>query len=215
MQAIAPSSTAAIDPAKAAAYSSLQVGVLAVQGAYAAHQITLEKLGATTRHVRSAEDLQGLDALVIPGGESSTLLHFVEQACFWQALKAFTANHPCLGTCAGLILLAEKVEPAQACLGALPVTVLRNAYGRQKDSHIAFTASELGAEPLEMVLIRAPKITAVSPDVKVLAKHHADPVLVQYGAILGCAFHPELGQDTRIHQLLLDACLARKSKAPR
>ena len=194
--------------ARPSAYTHLRVGVLAVQGAYAAHQAMLESMGAATCCVRSGADLAGLDALVIPGGESSTLLHFLQQGDFWQALQSFIATHPCLGTCAGLILLAEHVSPEQACLGALPVSVQRNAYGRQRDSHIAFNASKLGSEPLEMVFIRAPKITAVGTQVDVLATHRGDPVLVQHGHLIGCAFHPELGQDTRVHQRLLDACLS-------
>lgn len=182
------------------------IGVLAVQGAYAAHQRVLEGMGAATRTVRQSHELQGLDALVLPGGESSTLLHFLQQDGFWPALAHFAAHRPCLGTCAGLILLAQTVQPAQSSLGLLDVTVQRNAYGRQRESHIRHAPSVLPGAPLEMVFIRAPRIVHCGPAVQVLAYSDSDPVLVRQGHTIGCTFHPELSGDTRIHQLLLDAC---------
>lgn len=182
------------------------IGVLALQGAYAAHQRRLEALSARTRLVRLPDQLDGLDGLVLPGGESTTLLHFLAQDDFLACLAAFARHHPCLGTCAGLILLARQVEPAQPSLGVLDVVVQRNAYGRQRDSAILAGPSVLPGPPLEMVFIRAPKIVHCGPQVEVLARRGADPVLVRQGTAIGCAFHPELGQDPRVHQLLLAAC---------
>lgn len=181
------------------------VGVLALQGAYEAHKRMLQDMGVATRQVRQPRDLQGLDALVLPGGESTTLLHFLQQGTFWQDLQAFVATRPCLGTCAGLILLAQQVEPAQPCLGALAVTVQRNAYGRQRDSRIRQAATILPGGPMEMVFIRAPRIVHCDSQVQVLAFSEGSPVLVRQGGTIGCAFHPELSGDRRVHQLLLDA----------
>ena len=194
-------------PVATAASREICVGVLAVQGAYAAHQTMLHRMGIATKTVRLARDLEGIDALVLPGGESTTLLHFLQQGNFWPAISAFAASHPCLGTCAGLILLAKQVQPSQASLGTLDVTVQRNAYGRQQDSHIAIEPTELPGGPLEMVFIRAPQIVAWQASaVEVLAWHDGAPVLVRQGHTIGCAFHPELGDDTRIHSLLIAAC---------
>ena len=193
------------------------IGVLALQGAYDAHCRMLRGMGVATRLVRLASDLQGIDALVLPGGESTTLLHFLRQGDFWPALQEFAATHPCLGTCAGLILLAREVQPAQPSLGLLDVCVQRNAYGRQRDSHIRRGTSALpGEAPLEMVFIRAPRIVQCGPGVEVLAQCEdtsgvdtsgvATPVLVRQGHTIGCAFHPELGSDPRVHRLLVQAC---------
>ncbi|RMX04916.1 pyridoxal 5'-phosphate synthase glutaminase subunit PdxT [Corticibacter populi] len=187
--------------------TGITIGVLALQGAYTAHQRMLHDMGVATRQVRLPQDLQGLDALVLPGGESTTLLHFLQQGDFWPALKDFAATHPCLGTCAGLILLAQHVQPDQPSLGLLDVTVQRNAYGRQRDSYIHIGPSELPGGLLEMVFIRAPRIVQWQPEAQVLAWAGGSPVLVRQGRVIGCAFHPELGSDTRVHQLLVDACL--------
>lgn len=184
------------------------IGVLALQGAYDAHCRMLRGMGAATRLVRQPRDLQGIDALVLPGGESTTLLHFLQQGDFWPTLQDFAASHPCLGTCAGLILLAARVQPAQASLGRLDITVQRNAYGRQRESSVRQGDSALAGGPLEMVLIRAPRIVQWSAAVEPLAWCGNDLVLARQGRAIGCAFHPELGSDTRVHQLLLDACLA-------
>ncbi len=183
-----------------------RIGVLALQGAYAAHQRMLERLGVQTRAVRLADELDGLDGLVLPGGESTTLLHFLMQDGLLARLAAFAHSHPCLGTCAGLILLARQVVPAQPSLGVLDVVVQRNAYGRQRDSAILAGPSVLPGPPLEMVFIRAPRILHCGPQVEVLARRDGDPVLVRQGTAIGCAFHPELGRDARVHRLLLAAC---------
>lgn len=187
--------------------SDMRIGVLALQGASQAHQRMLLGMGVAAPAVRRAEDLEGLDGLVLPGGESSTLLHFLAQDDFMPAVAGFVARRPCLGTCAGLILLARQVLPAQASLGLLDVTVRRNAYGRQRESHICHdNGSSWGETALEMVFIRAPRIERCGPAVEILARRGQEPVLVRQGHLLGCAFHPELGRDTRVHQLLVDAC---------
>lgn len=182
-----------------------RVGVLALQGSFAAHARVLAALGADVREVRKPEALEGLSGLVIPGGESTTLLRFLGyDPAFEPGLQEFVRQGGAvLGTCAGLILLAKEVRgPRQRCLGLLDVVVERNAYGRQVDS---FTDQGRwrGGEPLEMVTIRAPRIVEVGPGVEVLATHGFDPVLVREGSCLGATFHPELSQDPSVHRLFL------------
>jgi len=182
----------------------MMVGVLALQGDYEAHARVLERLGAEVRFVRKPEQLDGLDALVIPGGESTTFLKFLEQGGFLDKLREFVRVKPTLGTCAGAILLAKDVaNPPQVSLGALDIGIARNAYGRQVDSSIRLAKSELGAEPLEMVFIRAPKITRIGKDVEVLARESGDPVLVRQGKVMAATFHPELTNDERVHAAFL------------
>jgi 5'-phosphate synthase pdxT subunit len=183
----------------------LIIGVLALQGAYDAHAQTLRRLGATPKMVRLPADLEGVDGLIMPGGESTTMLKFLEQRGFFDVLKEFTHSHPTFGTCAGVILLANEVtNPSQKSLGALDVTVERNSYGRQIDSTILESETTLSGGPLEMVFIRAPRITRTGPEVETLATRGQDPVLVRSGHLLAATFHPELGHDTRIHQLFID-----------
>lgn len=181
------------------------IGVLALQGAYDAHAQTLQRLGATSRLVRLPSDLEGLDGLIMPGGESTTMLRFLEQRGFFEVLKDFVCSTPTFGTCAGVILLAKDViHPAQKSLGALDITVERNAYGRQIDSTILQAESKLPGAPLEMVFIRAPRITRTGIEVETLATRADDPVLVREGHLLAATFHPELGHDTRVHQFFLE-----------
>ena len=183
----------------------LIIGVLALQGAYQAHAQTLLHLGASPRLVRNAADLEGLDGLIMPGGESTTMLKFLERDDFFATLKRFVEATPTFGTCAGAILLAKDVEhPAQQSLGALDITVERNAYGRQIDSTILRSETSLPGGPLEMVFIRAPRITRTGATVETLATRDGFPVLVRSGHLLAATFHPELSDDTRIHQLFLD-----------
>lgn len=183
----------------------LLIGVLALQGAYAAHAKMLQELGADTRLVRVPTELDGLDGLIIPGGESTTMLRFLDRNGFFDVLRDFVRTRPAFGTCAGAILLADRVEsPAQRSLEALDITVERNAYGRQIDSTIVRSESELPGGPLEMVFIRAPRITATGPSVEVLARREGDPVLVRAGHLMAATFHPELSGDLRVHQLFLD-----------
>lgn len=181
------------------------IGVLAVQGDYDAHRARLERLGAATIAVRKPEQLESLDAIILPGGESSTMLKFLEQDGFFEVLSTFVKQKPCFGTCAGAILLAAQVEnPSQTSLNALDITVKRNAYGRQLDSSIRRVATGLKGGELEMVFIRAPKITRVGKQVKVLAELKGDPVLVVQGKTMAATFHPELSDDTRVHAAFLE-----------
>lgn len=177
----------------------MKVGVLALQGDFAAHRQRLESLGAEVVEVRKPEQLDEIDGLVIPGGESSTFLKLLGEHGF-RKLSEFVHSKPTFGTCAGTILLAKSVEnPPQQGLGALDITVRRNAYGRQIDSSIMTLATRLGAEPLEQVYIRAPRIERVGQDVEVLAERDGYPVLVRQGKVMAATFHPELSEDPRVH----------------
>jgi 5'-phosphate synthase pdxT subunit len=191
----------------------LIIGVLALQGAYDAHAKTLERLGAIPKLVRLPADLENIDGLIMPGGESTTMLKFLEQRGFFEVLKGFVHSTPTFGTCAGVILLAKDVtNPTQKSLGALDVTVERNAYGRQIDSAILHGESKLPGGALEMVFIRAPRITRTGSSVETLATRADDPVLVREGHLLAATFHPELGHDSRVHQLFLDMVREHKKR---
>ena len=182
----------------------MNIGVLAIQGDYEAHKARLEQLGAEVTLVRKPEQLDAIDAIVIPGGESSTFLNFLAERGFLEKLRNFVSTKPTFGTCAGAILLAKNVEnPPQQSLGALDIRIRRNAYGRQNESSIRQAATRLGEQPLEMVFIRAPKILGTGKSVEVLACESGDPVLVRQGKIMAATFHPELSNDTRVHQEFL------------
>src|SRR5690242_12675687 len=182
----------------------MNLGVLAIQGDYEAHKARLQELGANVTLVRKPEQLDAVDAIVIPGGESSTFLNFLSERGFLKKLRDFVSTKPTFGTCAGAILLAKEVEnPPQESLGALDIRIRRNAYGRQLESSIQHASTKLGEPPLEMVFIRAPKIVGTGHDVEVLASDGADPVLVRQGHIMACTFHPELSSDTRVHAAFL------------
>src|SRR5438105_10068729 len=178
----------------------LTIGVLALQGAYDAHVLTLTSLGAKTRLVRVPSELDGLDGLVMPGGESTTMLKFLDRNGFFEVLRDYVKSTPTFGTCAGAILLANHVEhPPQRSLGVLDITVERNAYGRQIDSTILKGETSLPGGPLEMVFIRAPRIRSTGPEVETLAARDGFPPLVRSGNILAATFHPELSRDHRVH----------------
>ncbi len=192
------------------------IGVLALQGDFDAHRRRLEELGAKVILVKKPEQLDEIDGLVIPGGESGTFLKLLGDQGF-EKLKQFVRVKPTFGTCAGAILLASEVEnPTQAGLGALNIRIRRNAYGRQIDSSIRegklLSRSQSGdphdaalrESPIEMVFIRAPKIEHVGEGVEVLATEGDDPVVVRQGRAMAATFHPELTSDTRIHQAFLD-----------
>lgn len=188
----------------------MTVGVLALQGDFDAHRRRLAELGAEVVLVKKPEQFDQIDGLVIPGGESGTFLKLLGSAGF-EKLKQFVRVKPTFGTCAGAILLAKDVEnPAQAGLGALDIRIRRNAYGRQIDSSIRQgkfvrdLQGKLDQSPLEMVFIRAPKISHVGKGVEILATEGADPVAVRQGRAMAATFHPELSDDTRIHQAFLD-----------
>jgi len=182
----------------------MKIGVLAIQGDYEAHKAVLERLGAEVVLVRKPEQLDSIDAIVIPGGESSTFLNFLAERGFLEKLRDFVSTKPTFGTCAGAILLAKEVEnPPQQSLGALDIRIRRNAYGRQIDSSIREARTKLGEKPLEMVFIRAPRITGTGKNVEVLATKDGDPVLVRQGKIMAATFHPELSNDSRVHEEFL------------
>lgn len=181
------------------------IGVLALQGAFEVHARRLAELGATTRLVRKPEDLDELDGLILPGGESTTFLKHLERAGFYDVLNEFVHTKPVFGTCAGSILLASEVlNPTQRSFAALDITVERNAYGRQNDSIILRAETPLPGGPLEMVFIRAPRISRLGLGIQTLATRNNDPVLIRQGHILAATFHPELSEDRRVHALFLD-----------
>jgi 5'-phosphate synthase pdxT subunit len=185
------------------------IGVLAIQGDYAAHAEALSESGANPVEVRKPEQLAGIDGLVLPGGESTTILRFLEKHSFFEILREFCGKKPIFGTCAGTILLAREVlNPAQRSLGILDAVVERNAYGRQIDSAIVTAETTLAGGPLEMVFIRAPRILKTGPNVNVLAERDGFPVLVSQGRVLAATFHPELSRDRRVHRLFVEAVAA-------
>lgn len=180
-----------------------KIGVLALQGDFEAHRGALERAGAEGVEIRSASDLDAVDGLIIPGGESTTMLKLIEEEQLFDALKEFGAKNPIFGTCAGAILLAsEVVNPVQGSLGLMDFTIERNAYGRQVDSRIA--GIELDGKNAEAVFIRAPIIRRVGPKTKVLASYQGAPVLVEQGRHLAATFHPELSGDAQIHQRFVE-----------
>jgi 5'-phosphate synthase pdxT subunit len=184
--------------------TTLKIGVLALQGDFDAHRRRLEELGAEVVLVKKPEHLSEIDGLIIPGGESGTFLKLLGEDGLAK-LKDFVRAKPTFGTCAGCILLATDIEnPKQAGVGALDITVRRNAYGRQIDSSIR--EGRFLNDPIEMVFIRAPKIERVGEGVDVIATEGKDnvPVLVRKGKTLAATFHPELSDDRRIHQYFLD-----------
>jgi pyridoxal 5'-phosphate synthase pdxT subunit len=187
--------------------SAMIIGVLALQGDFDAHRRRLEELGATVVLVKKPDQLDEIDGLVIPGGESGTFLKLLGEEGF-EKLKQFVRRKPTFGTCAGAILLAAEVEnPQQAGLGAIDIRIRRNAYGRQLDSSIRkgrFLPEKSASSPLEMVFIRAPKIERIGEGVEVIATEGSDPVAVRQGSVMAATFHPELSEDTRVHAAFLE-----------
>ena len=187
------------------------IGVLAIQGNFASHALALTEAGADPVEIRKPEQLAGLEGLVLPGGESTTILRFLEKHRFFEVLQEFCGKKPIFGTCAGAILLAREVlNPAQRSLGVLDAVVERNAYGRQIDSAIVTAETALPGGPLEMVFIRAPRIVETGSGVKVLAERDGFPALVRQGSILAATFHPELSRDRRVHRLFVEAVSAAR-----
>lgn len=183
----------------------MKIGILAIQGDFEAHAKVLERLGVPHTFVRRPDDLAGLAGIILPGGETTTHLKILTEEGLFEALKKFAANGGAFfGTCAGVILLAREVRnPQQASLGLLDVSVERNAYGRQLSSHVHEGASKLKEGPLEMVFIRSPIIGSVGKGVRILAEDQGHPVLVEQGRILAATFHPELTDDTTVHEHFL------------
>jgi len=182
-----------------------KIGVLALQGDFEAHQRALERAGAEAVQVRSASDLEQVDGLVIPGGESTTMWKLLEEEGLVEPLRQFAGRRPIFGTCAGAILLASEVaNPPQPSLGLVDIGIERNGYGRQLDSRIARLETQGQENGLEAIFIRAPIIRRVGGDAKVLASYQGDPVLVEQGRHLVATFHPELTEDTRVHLRFLE-----------
>jgi 5'-phosphate synthase pdxT subunit len=186
------------------------VGVLALQGDFEAHQKALERAGAKAVPVRTERELESIDGLIIPGGESTTMLKLLQEEGLFEPLREFGRRKPIFGTCAGAILMAKEVlNPAQPSLGLCDLRIERNAYGRQLDSRVTTIHPEAelsneNADGLEAVFIRAPIIRSVGAGVKVLARYKGDPVLVEQGRHLIATFHPELTEDPRVHTFFVD-----------
>jgi 5'-phosphate synthase pdxT subunit len=191
------------------------IGILAVQGDFALHRQMLERLGRPARLIRRPDDLAGLAGIIIPGGESTTMLKVCRESGLFERLRTCANDGvPFFGTCAGLILMAGVVEnPPQESLGMLAVTVRRNGYGRQIDSFVGeIDAPEVSATPLEGVFIRAPVITELGPAVQVLGQRGGQPVLVRQGPHLAATFHPELTEQTDLHRYFLAMIDARRGR---
>ena len=182
----------------------LKIGVLALQGDFAAHSDALRAAGATPVEVRTAGDLEGIDGLVLPGGESTTMLKLLDVENLFEPLLEFGREKPIFGTCAGAILLAnEVVNPVQRSLGLMDLTVERNGYGRQIDSRIS--SIEIEGHPAEAVFIRAPVIRRAGPEVSVLATYQNAPVLASQGRHMVATFHPELSKGNLVHSRFVEA----------
>jgi len=194
-----------------------QVGILALQGDYERHADLLDKLGVAWCWVRRARDLENCTALILPGGESTAITHLLQTDGLFEPLKAFASTHPTLGSCAGLILMGQSDDPRVQSLELLDIDVSRNAYGRQSQSFQHDIELDLGQgnERFPAVFIRAPQIIRVGRTVTVLARHEGNPVLVAQGLHLGMSFHPELTDDTRIHQYWLAHAERESQRVPR
>ena len=184
----------------------MRIGILAVQGDFEAHAAMVAGLGAETVEVRTPADLEGCDGLILPGGESTTQLQFLQEEGLADAIVKFAKRgSPVFGTCAGAILLATEVlSPRQDSLKLLEMTILRNGYGRQIASDVVTGSTTLKKEPLEMVFIRGPIIERAGKGIEVLAEYAGKPTLVQCGNIMAATFHPELTDDTIVHEHFLN-----------
>jgi pyridoxal 5'-phosphate synthase pdxT subunit len=189
--------------------SELAIGVLAIQGGFAAHLEKLRQLGAATREVRTPEDLEGLDGLVIPGGESTTIVKGIDSVGLGAPIEAHHRDGGAVfGTCAGLIVCDD------AHLGLLDATARRNAFGRQLQSfETDLAVAGIGDEPLRAAFIRAPWVERCGPGVDVLASYDGHPVAVREGNVLACAFHPELSDDSRLHALFMAMTTGARERA--
>ena len=196
----------------------MKIGVLALQGDFAAHARMLRRIGVEAVEVRRAAVLEIVDGLIIPGGESTTMLKFIEEENLGGAIKTFaSSDRPIFATCAGAILVARKVSnPPQPSLGLMDIAVARNAYGRQVDSFISAVETSLPGGPLEAVFIRAPRITEVGQRVAIIATLKGEPVMVRQANLIAATFHPELTEDDRTHRLLVELAetQSRQKAAP-
>ena len=193
----------------------MKIGILSVQGDFEAHAAALRELSAEPIEVRTVTDLEDCEGIILPGGESTTQLQFLQEEGLFDSIKKFSAEGGAIfGTCAGAILLATRVKnPEQVSLGLLDMTVLRNGYGRQLASDVFFGPTTLKKDQLEMVFIRGPIIESVGPGVLVLAEHAGKPALVQKDNLLASSFHPELSDDRTIHRHFLNMTKARAAKS--
>jgi 5'-phosphate synthase pdxT subunit len=182
----------------------MKAGVLALQGDFREHAVVLASLGASPIEVRTSEELARVDCLVIPGGESTTIAKLADSAGLIEPIRERAlAGMPMLGTCAGMIVMAKRVDAGEPLLELVDITVLRNAYGRQVDSFEADVAVEGVDHPVRAVFIRAPMVEAIGPGVRVLAEHEGHPVVLEEGALVVASFHPELVGETRLHEYVL------------
>jgi len=193
-----------------------KIGVFAIQGDYERHAAALIESGAEPSLIKTPEGLIPLDGLILPGGESTTMLKFLRPGdatnSFFDTLKAFAQEKPVFGTCAGAILLAKEVRnPSQPSLAVLDIAVERNAYGAQRDSAILTLETKLPGEPLETVFIRAPRIVSAGPEVEILAEREGFPVLVRQGMTMAATFHPELSADRRVHKRFIELVIATRN----
>ena len=187
------------------AHAGTRVGVLALQGDFEAHSRAIERAGAQPVEVRTSAELDSVDGLIIPGGESTTMLKLINLEGLFEPLRSYGLSRPIFGTCAGAILLATGVtNPAQASLGLIDMDVERNAYGRQVDSQIGRLKLAGDGAEMEVVFIRAPIIRRMGKHTRVLAEYHGDPVLVEQGRHMAATFHPELTRDSTIHRMFVD-----------
>jgi 5'-phosphate synthase pdxT subunit len=188
----------------------MKIGILALQGDYAAHREALEGIGVDCQLVKHAEELNGLAGLILPGGESTTMLKFMLGEALVEPLQRFYHRGGCIyGTCAGAILLAKEVaSPTQSSLELMNISIERNGYGRQLDSHVSLEPCPvLGEKPLEMVFIRAPIIRRVGEEVEILAHHQGEPVFLREERMMVTTFHPELAEDGRVHRYFIETVI--------
>ncbi len=186
----------------------MEVGVLGLQGDFAAHVLAVEHVGGSARIVKKPDQLSDVDGLIIPGGESTTLIKLMDLYSFWEPLREFAGSGKAvLGTCAGAIILAREVlNPPQKSLGAIDITVERNSYGRQRESFEAtgsFSPGDVAAMDLEMVFIRAPRICRLGPQVQSLAEYGGDCVMASQDRVAVASFHPELTDDATVHDYFI------------
>jgi 5'-phosphate synthase pdxT subunit len=193
---------------------NVKIGILAVQGDFEAHAAMLAGMGVDSVEVRTAADLDGCNGLILPGGESTTQLQFLQEEGLYEAIRKFGAEGGAIfGTCAGAILLASEVKnPEQASLGLMDMTIQRNGYGRQIASEVVSAPSKLKKEPLEMVFIRGPIIERVGTGIEVLAEYAGKPALVQKDRLIAATFHPELSDDTTVHEHFMELVRAQTPK---
>jgi pyridoxal 5'-phosphate synthase pdxT subunit len=199
-------------------YSGLRIGLLAIQGDYEMHQQQVERLGATPRMVRLPRDLEGIDALIMPGGESTTMSIMMDRFQLRGPLVEFGGQKPIYGTCAGMIMLSKRIDDdvsGVVPLGLMDIDVLRNGYGRQIFSfeQLIPAPSVADGHPLKATFIRAPKITRIGPKVETLASLGETPILVRQGNLLAASFHTELDQDTTLLKYFFDNFFARQGRS--